>query len=66
MRCAVCGKTAHEAGSLSRVNVKGEAGVWSCLPHGIQAINNLARERGPEAVLEENRRFIATEGKTNG
>lgn len=59
MRCAICGKTVKETGSLHRVNVRGETGVWACLPHGIQAINNLARARGADAVLEENRRFIA-------
>lgn len=60
-KCAVCGKGNSEGVDLYRVNVKGETGIWACKKHGIQAINNLAAERGEDVVLESNRRFICSD-----
>lgn len=59
VQCAVCGKGGAMGPDLSRISDNyGRPGIWACTEHGPQAINNLARAQGVEAVLPKFRRYI--------
>ncbi len=62
--CAVCGEgppTSKTVSAVFRINVTGKPGVWACKRHGVDAINNLAKQHGIEEVLERYRHMVTCE-----